>query len=103
MIARIWKGKTHIKNYEAYAEFLIDKAIPDYKQIPGIVEIIFLKNTQGDEGHFTLLTIWNSIDDIKKFAGDNFYKAKYYSEDVNFLLDFQEEVEHFEVFANIKI
>jgi hypothetical protein len=32
-------------------------------------------------------------------AGDDFEKAKYYPEDDDFLLEFEEKVEHFEVFS----
>ena len=36
---------------------------------------------------------------IKNFAGENFEKAKYYPEDKIFLLEFEENVTHYEVFA----
>ena len=36
---------------------------------------------------------------IKNFAGTDFEKAKYYPEDNDFLLEFEEKVQHHEVFA----
>jgi hypothetical protein len=36
---------------------------------------------------------------IKNFAGQDIEKAKYYPEDDDFLLEFEEKVQHFEVFA----
>ena len=99
MIARIWHGKTRAKDYEAYSKFLKDRAIPDYKGTEGFKRLIFLRQLKGDEAHFLLITFWENIDAIKKFAGEDYEKAKYYPEDNDFLLEFEENVEHYEVFA----
>jgi heme-degrading monooxygenase HmoA len=58
-----------------------------------------LRNIKNNEGHFTLITYWENLNVIKNFAGEDFEKAKYYPEDDNFLLEFEEKVEHFEVFS----
>jgi heme-degrading monooxygenase HmoA len=99
MIARIWHGKTSLAHYEIYTEFLKKKAIPDYQETPGFVNLMFLRNIVNGEGHFTLITVWKELEAIKNFAGDDVDKAKYYDEDREFLLEFEESVQHFEVFA----
>jgi heme-degrading monooxygenase HmoA len=99
MIARIWHGKTPTANFEAYTGFLKQVAIPDYQKTAGFIKLSFLRNIKGDEGHFTLITYWENLEVIKNFAGTDFEKAKYYPEDDDFLLEFEEHVEHFEVFA----
>src|SRR6478609_8537170 len=98
MIARIWHGKTSIEDFEAYTEFLKQVAIPDYQKTVGYKGLSFLRNIKNNEGHFTLITYWENLDVIKNFAGEDFEKAKYYPEDDGFLLEFEENVEHFEVF-----
>ena len=99
MIARIWHGKTRIEHYEAYTEFTKKTAIPDYSKTPGFIKLSFLRNIKNNEAHYTLITYWENLEVIKNFAGEDFEKAKYYPEDKNFLLEFEEKVEHFEVFA----
>ena len=99
MIARIWHGKTRIEDYETYTAFTIKTAIPDYSKTAGFIKLSFLRNIKNNEAHYTLITYWENLDVIKNFAGEDFEKAKYYPEDRNFLLDFEEKVEHFEVFA----
>ena len=99
MIARIWHGRTKVEDYEAYTEFLKERAIPDYQETEGFVKLIFLRNIQENAGHFTLITFWENLEVIKNFAGEDFEKAKYYPEDENFLLEFEEKVTHYEVFA----
>ncbi len=99
MIARIWHGRTKIEDYETYTEFLKERAIPDYKSTAGFIKLIFLRTVKDGAGHFTLITFWENLDVIKNFAGDDFEKAKYYPEDNDFLLEFEETVTHYEVFA----
>lgn len=99
MIARIWHGKTRIEDYETYTEFTKKTAIPDYSKTPGFIKLSFLRNIKNNEAHYTLITYWENLEVIKNFAGEDFEKAKYYPEDKNFLLEFEEKVEHFEVFA----
>jgi len=99
MIARIWHGRTDKSNFEKYSIFLKEIAIPDYKKTPGFKGLVFLRNIKESEAHFNLITYWENFDVIKNFAGQDFEKAKYYPEDNNFLLEFEEKVEHYEVFA----
>ena len=99
MIARIWHGRTKIEDYEAYTEFMKRVAIPDYQKTEGFVKLTFLRNIKENVGHFTLITFWDNLKVIKNFAGEDFEKAKYYPEDENFLLEFEEKVTHYEVFA----
>jgi heme-degrading monooxygenase HmoA len=101
MIARIWHGKTSLSNYEAYTDLLKKIAIPDYQNTKGFKGLQFLRNTSGEEGHFTLITFWENMQTIKNFAGEDVDKAKYYPEDNDFLLEFEEHVQHFEVFATL--
>jgi len=100
MIARIWHGRTKKEDYEVYTEFLKERAIPDYKSTEGFIRLIFLRNIQDNEAHFTLITFWKNIEVIKNFAGEDYKKAKYYPEDKDFLLEFEENVTHYEVFAD---
>ena len=99
MIARIWHGLTKVEYYEEYTEFLKSIAIPDYEETKGFKKLVFLRNIKDNIGHFTLITFWENIEVIKNFAGKDFEKAKYYPEDDNFLLEFEEKVTHYEVFA----
>jgi heme-degrading monooxygenase HmoA len=99
MIARIWHGKTSVEKYHAYTIFLKDAAIPDYQKTEGFKGLTFLKSIENGEGHFTLITFWENLEVIKNFAGEDFEKAKYYAEDGDFLLEFEEKVQHHEVFA----
>ncbi len=100
MIARIWHGCTKKEYFDKYSEFLKEKAIPDYKNTKGFIKFIFLRNIKDNKAHFELITFWENLETIKNFAGEKYEKAKYYPEDSKFLLDFEENVIHYEVFAS---
>ncbi len=99
MIARVWKGRTKVEHLEEYTEFMKVLAIPDYKKTDGFIKLTFLSRTDNEFAYFNLITFWENIEVIKNFAGTDFEKAKYYSEDKNYLIDFPENVLHYEVFA----
>ena len=99
MIARIWHGRTQIKHYEEYTEFMKSVAIPDYRKTEGFVKLTFLRRIEQDVAHFNLITFWENIEVIKNFAGDDYEIAKYYPKDKEYLLEFEEKVVHHEVFA----
>jgi len=103
-IIRIWHGRTKIEHSEEYLVFLKEIAVKDYKSIPGNLSVEIWRRKepvlQGGEDicHFWTVTKWNSYESIKKFAGEDFEKAKYYPEDKKYLLEFEEKVTHNETF-----
>jgi heme-degrading monooxygenase HmoA len=99
MICRIWHGRTLREKADAYAEFLQQRAIPDYRSVPGNIDVAVLRRDDGDVTHFLTVTHWLSEQAILHFAGDDLLQAKYYPEDAHFLLEFEPQVQHFEVLA----
>lgn len=99
MIVRIWRGRTERSRADEYSSFLETRAIPDYRSVPGILEVGVLRRDEGDVTHFLTVTRWESEEAIRSFAGSDVLKAKYYPEDRDFLLEMEPEVQHFEVVA----
>ena len=48
--------------------------------------------------HFLLITVWDSIDSVKNFAGENPEIAKYYPEDDEYLLEKEDYSQNYQVF-----
>ncbi|KAF1713767.1 antibiotic biosynthesis monooxygenase [Pseudoxanthomonas yeongjuensis] len=97
MIARLWRGVTLAEKSEAYLAFLQARAVPDYRAIPGNLSVDILHRTVGAITHYLIVTRWESREAIAAFAGNDIAQAKYYREDVDFLLEFEPTVEHYEV------
>lgn len=97
MIARMWHGRVDSTRAEEYHQYLIDTGLNDYKTTEGNRGVFLLKRDDGDITHIYTLTFWDSIESIKKFAGEDYEKARYYPEDKDFLKEFEPEVTHFDV------
>ena len=50
---------------------------------------------------FLLVTLWDSVEAIKRFAGEDFQKARYYPEDKDYLMEFEENAGHYEVLLTL--
>jgi Antibiotic biosynthesis monooxygenase. len=99
MIARTWHGVTDASKADEYADYLNTTGIPEYRLTPGNLGVYMLRRIEGNKAHFLLLTLWESEEAIKRFAGSDMEKAKYYPEDESFLLELEPNVTHYEVLA----
>ena len=89
---------TAIEKADEYEKFMIDRAAPDYGSVEGLIKLYFQRKNEEKKAHFLLITLWNSIDSVRNFAGDNPEIAKYYPEDDYFLLEKEKHVSMYEVF-----
>ena len=78
MIARTWHGRVPADRADSYREFLLRKGLLDYAATPGNRGIFVFRRVEGSVAHFLLTTFWDSYDAIRKFAGDDFERARYY-------------------------
>ena len=99
MIARIWRGVTSSSKADEYLDYLNKTGIADYQATEGNQGVYVLRRVEADRAHFLLLTLWESLDAIKRFAGPDFDKARYYPEDDEYLLEREPTVDHYEVEA----
>ena len=97
-ITRTWHGRTRTEHADEYLEFLERSGVPDYAKTEGNLSVKILRRIEGHVCHFWTVTEWDSVESIKKFAGEDFEKAKYYPEDRNYLLEFEPTVTHYETF-----
>ena len=97
MIARRWHGRVPLAKAEAYLKLSKDVALPDYRSTRGNLGAWCLHRRDGDVVHIEMFTLWEDLEAIRRFAGDELTKAKYYDFDPDYLLEFEPEVLHFEV------
>lgn len=102
MIARTWHGVVRAHDAEVYYAYLMRTGIPDYRRTPGNRSVYVLRRAEGDTVHFLLVTLWDSLEHIRAFAGDDLEKAHYYPEDEKYLLELEPRVLHYEVLEAIQ-
>jgi heme-degrading monooxygenase HmoA len=99
MIARFWRGVTSISKADEYFDYLEKTGLKDYRSTEGNRGVYVFRRIENDRAVFLLLSLWESYDAIKRFAGPDFEKAVYYPEDKNFLLELEPNVVHYEILA----
>ena len=99
MIARSWDGLTPIDEADAYADYVRSTGFRDLRATSGNRGVFVLRRREGERARFRVLSLWDSMEGIRRFAGDDPERARYYPEDERFLDALTPNVEHFEVVA----
>ena len=99
MIARRWHGRVPADKAEEYLRLMAEVGLPDYRSTEGNCGAWCLHRREGDVVHVEMFTLWDDLDAICRFTGDELTKAKYYDFDADFLFELEPEVTHFEVIA----
>ncbi len=97
MIARLWHGIVPQEKAEAYHAYLLRTGVPDYQATPGSRGVYVLQRLEGPHVHFLLVSLWDSLEAIRTFAGEDIERARYYPEDAEYLLEMEPNVTHYEV------
>ena len=97
MIARQWHGRVRRDQGAAYGAYLEQTGVADFRKTPGNRGVIVLRSQDGDAVHFTVTSFWDSIEAVKRFAGEDYERARYYPADDDFLLEREPHVRHFDV------
>jgi hypothetical protein len=97
MIARRWHGRVPVAKGREYLRLMAAVGLPDYRSTPGNLGAWCLHRTEAEILHIEMLTFWEDESAIRRFAGEDMAKAKYYDFDPDYLLELEPEVVHFEI------
>jgi heme-degrading monooxygenase HmoA len=97
MIARTWAGATRAADADAYLQYLQATGLAAYRATPGNRGVMALRRITEDRAEFLLVTLWESEEAIRRFAGDEIGRAVFYPEDDRFLISRDEHVGHYDV------
>lgn len=97
MIARIWKGRIPEQKADAYMVYLQETGLKDFRAVNGHRGAYVLRRMEGGVAEFLLISLWDSWDSIRSFAGPEPEKAVYYPEDENYLIELEPKVTHYDV------
>jgi heme-degrading monooxygenase HmoA len=96
MISRFWKGWASPENADAYEELLRAEILPGIERIDGYRGAYLLRRDVDDEVEFATLTLWDSLDAVREFAGDDFELAVVPPQARALLSRFDERSAHYE-------
>ncbi len=102
MIARVWIGRTRAEDADAYLRYLERTGPPKQRRTAGNRGSWILRRVDGDEAEFQVISLWESEDHVKAFAGEDVERAVYFPEDERFLLKMTPTVRHYEIFGALE-
>jgi heme-degrading monooxygenase HmoA len=99
MIARIWQGRTRPGMGKAYFAYLEQTGLKEYRETEGFRDVLVLTRDVGDETEYMLITLWDDMEAVKRFAGPEPERAVYYPEDDKYFSPSERlpHVRHYEV------
>jgi heme-degrading monooxygenase HmoA len=96
VIARIWHGWTTPGNADAYEMLLRTEVLPGISQIAGARGAYVLRDPLEDEVEFVTITLWDSLDAVRAFAGEDYKVAVVPPRARELLTRFDERSRHYE-------
>ena len=97
MIARVWRGATLAEDGDAYAAYLEESGMRPARELPGSRGSLVLRRVRTGYAEFETILLFDSMDDIRAFAGDELDAAVFFDLDDRYLVERELEVRHYEV------
>ena len=100
MTARIWRGVVRTGDADVYARYISDTGFSEYGRTEGNRGAWMLRRDDGGETEFLTLSMWDSRDAIKAFAGEDIEAAVLYPEDEKYLVG-ESTIAHYDVVETV--
>ena len=97
MIARVWRGATLAENGDAYAAYIEESGVGPARKLAGSRGSLVLRRVDGGYAQFETILLFDSLDDVRAFAGDDLEVARFFPEDDRYLVERDLSVRHYEV------
>jgi heme-degrading monooxygenase HmoA len=99
MIARVWHGRSRSEHADAYEAMLKPEVLPSIGKVKGYRGSYLLRRKLGNEVEFITIILWDSIDDIRAFAGPDYETSIIPEERRRYLSQHDAKAAHYEVVA----
>ena len=101
MIARVWRGSTLAEHADEYVAYVEETGLKSARALPGNRGTHVLRRVHGDHAEFETILLFDSLDDIRAFAGGDIEAAVFFPEDDRYLVERELTVRHFDVDVHI--
>jgi hypothetical protein len=103
MIARIWHGYTTLDNASVYENLLKTEVFPsiEKKNVKGYKKISLLKRATKNEVEFITIMLFDSIQSVKAFAGEDYERSYVPDKARKVLSRFDDRAQHYEIINEI--
>ena len=102
MYIREWKCICPEVSEEGFISYLQETGVKETQVIDGCVGYKILHRTMESEVELTFITYWQSLESMKKYAGQNLYSAVLYPEDKIYHIRPELEVKVYKVIDSVE-
>jgi heme-degrading monooxygenase HmoA len=100
MIARLWRGYSTPEKAAGYRVILLRQILPHINQSQGFGGSFVLERQINGEIEFLIITLWESMDAVRQFAGPKYARAVIHEEAAAFLTSYDTESIHYTFYEN---
>lgn len=97
MITRIWRGETRSEDADAYQNFVTSHVFAALTKLEGHRGAYLLRRAEAVRVEFLAVTLWDSLESVRAFAGDKIETAVIEPEARAILSSFDDFVRHYDV------
>jgi heme-degrading monooxygenase HmoA len=94
MIARVWRARATAEGADAYREHFTNAVLPALRRLDGHRGAYLFRKETGETVELEVMTLWESFEAIKDFAGDDMSTAVVEPEAQAVLLAYDKTVNH---------
>src|SRR4029453_17304858 len=99
MISRHWRGLAKAERADDYVAHLRGDTLPQLSAIPGFVDARILKRAIQEGVEFLIVTQWDSLQAIQRFAGEDAERAVVPEVVQDMMIEYDQTVRHYEVLS----
>ncbi len=97
MIARIWHGWAAPPQADAYERYFRETLAPELRAIAGFSGAHLLRRSVGGEVELSTVTWFESLDAVRRFAGDDYERAVVSEHARSLLMRYDPTCRHFDL------
>lgn len=97
MIARVWSARTAESQLQPYLNHLTGNVVPQLRALDGFAGFTVFTRRTGGEIEVVVTTMWESLEKLAAFAGDDLEAAIVPPEAAALLSDYDRRVRHYDV------
>ncbi|MBV9727243.1 MAG: antibiotic biosynthesis monooxygenase [Gammaproteobacteria bacterium] len=97
MVARLWRALARADQAQEYIRHLRTETFPAVRKIPGFIDASILSRPLGPGIEFLIVTRWDSMEAIARFAGADPEVAVVPAKAAAMMIEYDARARHFEV------
>lgn len=103
MIARVWSAQATSGQAPAYVEHLKQHVLPAVRAVDGYAGAMLFEREVSGAVEIVVITLWQSLESIRRFAGEDLERAVVGDEAAALLTEFDRRARHYDVAVRDKV